>query len=424
MPISDNFVPHFETFNDKKPIEKQTGFGEAIGASFELAQLDTVIPAVRRSLDVVYSESDSDVTDFRILNDKYKPDVDFIENMSESKARTIVDYQQKRRYLEQVANSGPEGVLTSVGTTLASFAGYAVDPVAVAGGFVVGGLFRMAASAKTLASALYGNNFARGAIEGVVSNVLTEGLAIAPNIDIEQRDVSMAQLFSNAVIGGMAFPIMFKAGAAAKFAVKGKSASKLLSDIELGPNLDGLSFQEMTKAIELTEAKMRNDRMPLLSQEEVFLIQGKTRELSAHQLNQLETSKLFWDKRLELGEIGADEMVKDLELQIVSKKSEVDLINKADMDQNSIKKKANSEESLTSNDPKAKQSIIENEKAELEPALAKATKSLEEATDPLQVPEQSRESFKTQADEIATKATKQAEEMDTLYKKVDDCLNK
>jgi len=260
--------------NDFQPLQKKSTLSDVVSAQFELGLKTAETGSIMKMIDLEKAERTDDVTDPLTLN-KMFPDVDvsFNEPTSLAKAELINKNAQERRRLQHVIANGDDSFTTTALGMAAGFAAQMIDPIGIAAGIATAGVAKGAGIYKAMAKTYLGRSvLARNIAEGVVGNVVSEAAFVIPGQIANREDINAYENITNAVVGGMAFPVVAAAARKAFGYIKNFNSS-----------------EQFEKTFAMTEARMEAGKTPHLSQEEIQLVDRS--EVSADSMDPVELRK-------------------------------------------------------------------------------------------------------------------------------------
>lgn len=388
-----------ETIQNDVLFKRQSTLPEVAEASFEQGIDFAETSSIVRMLELSSLESEDDITNHQELNKMFPQiDVPFNKPTSLAVAEEMAHRADKRMERATIiANGDPDSIAHSVVSFGANMIPQALDPIGIVAGIFVGGgigkaigMFKNAGKAAQLSRKA---QLAKRMAEGVVGNVISEVAIVNPATRQEQADVDTYQSLSNAVIGGLAFPVILTGLSKSLSFIKDKAKG---SDI-------------LTKATSLVEAQMqmgkRGNADEYINAERQALLPELRDELS-----QMEAVK------------GGPEMVTaidDLRAEI----AEIEGLPKPDRQK--VAEKANSPEEDLYHNPEAVKATVEAERNLDTEDIDSALKSKLEESDDL-IDTLKKEGVLEEADikelETIRAELKSAEKVDEMMKAATVCL--
>lgn len=194
-------APEEGFWNERAGDYLETDTYDKLEADFELAARSTAVPQIATLLRANELEDAPDQRTLSVeeLIKKY-PGVTWTEPKKEAVAYFIAGEDNKRRKLEGRSAQGPDNKLTATLGFGANLAAHLLDPAEMAVNLAGGAVLRGAGyfTAKTLGTAA-----SRGVVEGVATGVLTEGVNIAAQRELQQ-DITLQDSLVNVGFGALA----------------------------------------------------------------------------------------------------------------------------------------------------------------------------------------------------------------------------
>lgn len=330
-----------ETINNDSLFKRQSTLPEVAKASFKQGMDFAETSSIGRMVGLKISENEDDITDHHELNKRFPQiEVPFNKPTSLEMAHQMAKNADIRRERANIISNGdPDSVAHSVISFGANMIPQALDPVGIAAGIFIGGGISKATgmfkSMKSAAQVSFKAKMAKRMTEGVIGNVASEVLIVNPATRQEQADVDTFQSVSNAVIGGLAFPLILG------------SIGKGIEMIKGGPK----GADILTKTGTLSESQMQMgkkvDVTDYLNAERIALLDKHKAELESMQKSGL--GKGASAERVA-------KKIEDLETEIKATE-EIPV-----QDREKIAEKANSPEEDLYHDPKAVDAIAEGQR--------------------------------------------------------------
>ncbi len=418
-------TPKFGTFDDDIPIVRESSLGETLSTSLREGFSFTPTAIIGRNSRTRGQTRTDDITDHNILNAEFQPDVPFSRPTSRSKAETIIGFQKEQRARQEIIQRGKTTPLRSFAGFAAELAGTALDPFEIIGGFGIGVAFEAAAMTNMIAKGFMRNSVLRNSVEGVVANTISEVAFVIPNTKDEKRQVNQYQNLANAVAGGAFLPVAF--GALRYTAKKLQAFSKgkelpVKAESEAIPQLKDMDFRQLTQAIELTESKMAQGKLPDISEAEIdILLKATPEDLHVKMTEMLEAQERF-KRDVEAGKPAAQSVVDDYDIAIDAVKQRIREKESINYEPSDIRERANSIEQNVYHNKETAKDIEVVKKEPLIPASLKVDAELEKLRFPEQVPEAKRENYKKLFDETVAEVETKKSQIDEVTDFLPGCV--
>jgi hypothetical protein len=206
------------------PIARPVGFGEALGAAYELSAREAPLGlgatnnegTVARIAQQMGADSVGRKLPKEELEEKY-PDLKghFDQEHTEAGAELIAKNVRRVRELEETVARGPKGFIAGTSQFAAALVPHAIDPVNLASGYAVGVGLKAMVNAKKFAkigqALAIGSKaqkpaqaFVENVIEGAVGNFVVEPLNYAAG-ELEDSDYSVSQGAMNTIGSAVGF---------------------------------------------------------------------------------------------------------------------------------------------------------------------------------------------------------------------------
>lgn len=261
-------------------IERQSTLGEVAQASFLEGINSAETSSIVRTIKLGMMSRQDDIMDHNELNKKFPEiDVPFNQPTSLSAAEEMAKRARERKLRQKIIAEGDQdSVAHSVVSFGANMIPQALDPVGIAAGLVLGGgitkTMGFLSKSGKVGAQLARVPFASRVAEGVAGNLLAEAVFVQPASRMEQADVDTYESLTNAVVGGIAFPVVLGAAGKTIDFLKGgkrgvdkmtKAHTLAESQAQLGKKVNLEDYATAEKKAELPEMR---DRLETLREQE------------------------------------------------------------------------------------------------------------------------------------------------------------
>lgn len=266
-------------------IPNRPDYTEIASASFSLGWKVAPLDSAMRFIEVSSANRTDDITPHQELNEMFPfVEVPWSEPASLAQAKVIAQHALEKIELQKVIQRGGDSTVNSLITFGTGLLAQAVDPINILSGV---GISRVMAAGLIRGVQL--SNLSRNIVAGVAGNVITEAAFVIPASLQDREDINLYENLAHAVAGGVAFPAVL-AGIKGTYKV-----------------LKGLTVDQMSKALTLTEIKMDSGRSPEISNEELMFLGDKTPDKLNAKLDDLELRrKLLVEEKFDTTEIDAE----------------------------------------------------------------------------------------------------------------------